>query len=150
MVRSHQAKANTKANATSLSPSPKWLCNPFKCNCFRFQLVWMVLCNLLVSIQATSQLLFAFAWCERSIKLRELSEPILCYIFINGRELCPEQRCELSRACELTRVKLSGLYCTYDHHCMCNVQETIIYNTNLNGSEFYIGSGLRPTSCIFH
>ena len=39
----------------------------------------------------------------------ELSEPILRYVFINGRELCPEHACELRRACELARVKLSGL-----------------------------------------
>ena len=31
--------------------------------------------------------------------------------FINGRELCPEQACELSGVCEWARVKLSGLYC---------------------------------------
>ena len=30
---------------------------------------------------------------------------------MNGRELCPEQAYQLSRACELARVKLSGLYC---------------------------------------
>ena len=42
----------------------------------------------------------------------ELSEPILRYVFTNSRELCPEQVCELSRVCELARVKLSGLYCT--------------------------------------
>ena len=28
--------------------------------------------------------------------------------FINSRELCPEKACELSGACELVRVKLSG------------------------------------------
>ena len=30
---------------------------------------------------------------------------------MNGKELCPEQACELSGECELARVKLSGLYC---------------------------------------
>ena len=30
---------------------------------------------------------------------------------MNSRELCLEQACKLSRACELARVKLSGLYC---------------------------------------
>ena len=48
----------------------------------------------------------------RIIQAYELSEPILHYILINGRELCPEQACELSGACELARVKLSGLYST--------------------------------------
>ena len=33
------------------------------------------------------------------------------YIFINSRELCPEQACKLCRGRELARVKLSGLYC---------------------------------------
>ena len=42
----------------------------------------------------------------------ELSEPILCCVLMNGRELCPEQVYKLSRVCELVRVKLSGLYCT--------------------------------------
>ena len=32
----------------------------------------------------------------RIIRTCELSEPILSYIFINSRELCPEQVCELS------------------------------------------------------
>ena len=47
------------------------------------------------------------------IQACELSEPILHYVFINGRELCPEQACELSGACELARVKLSRLYCKF-------------------------------------
>ena len=47
----------------------------------------------------------------RIIRACELSEPILHYVLINSRELCPEQACELSEACELARVKLSGLYC---------------------------------------
>ena len=34
---------------------------------------------------------------------------------MNDRELCLEQACELSRACELARVKLSGLYRTVWH-----------------------------------
>ena len=42
----------------------------------------------------------------------ELSDPIIHYIFINGRKLCPEQACELSRVCKLARVKLSELHCT--------------------------------------
>ena len=43
----------------------------------------------------------------------ELSEPILRlrYVLMNSRELCPEQACKLSGACELAGVKLSGLYC---------------------------------------
>ena len=53
----------------------------------------------------------------------ELSEPILCYVFINGRELCPQQACKLSGACELARVKLLGLYCNaltfYWNHLGC-------------------------------
>ena len=32
----------------------------------------------------------------RIIRASELSEPILHYVFINGRELCPEQVCKLS------------------------------------------------------
>ena len=47
----------------------------------------------------------------RIIRACELSEPTLRYILMNGRELCLEQACELSGACELARVKLSGLYC---------------------------------------
>ena len=35
MVRSHQAKANAKANTMSLSFLLEWLCNPFKRNRFR-------------------------------------------------------------------------------------------------------------------
>ena len=31
--------------------------------------------------------------------------------FINGRELCPEQACELNGVCKLARVKLSELHC---------------------------------------
>ena len=31
---------------------------------------------------------------------------------MNGRELCLEKACKLSRACKLERVKLSRLYCT--------------------------------------
>ena len=42
----------------------------------------------------------------------EWSEPILCYVFINDWQLCPGQPCELSRACELVRVKSSRLFCT--------------------------------------
>ena len=42
----------------------------------------------------------------------KLSEPILHYVLMNGRELCAEQAYKLSWACELARVKLSGLYCT--------------------------------------
>ena len=37
----------------------------------------------------------------RIIRAYKLSEPILHYIFINSRELCPEQVCELSKGCEL-------------------------------------------------
>ena len=44
----------------------------------------------------------------RIIPACELSEPILHCIFINSRELCPEQLCKLSGAWELARVKLSG------------------------------------------
>ena len=45
------------------------------------------------------------------IRACELSQPTLCYVFTKGRELYPEQAYELSGACELARVKLSGLYC---------------------------------------
>ena len=68
MVHSHQAKANAKVNAMSLLLLLEWLCNPFKQNRFRFQLMWVILCNLLVSIQAMSHSLFTFVWCERSIR----------------------------------------------------------------------------------
>ena len=47
----------------------------------------------------------------RIIRACKLSKPILHYVSINARELCPWQACELSGACELVRVKLSGLYC---------------------------------------
>ena len=47
----------------------------------------------------------------RIIRACELSEHILHCAHKNGRELCPEQACELSGACELARVKLSALYC---------------------------------------
>ena len=36
-----------------------------------------------------------------------------CYIFISNWDLYPEQLFELSRRCELTEVKFSGLYCTF-------------------------------------
>ena len=32
----------------------------------------------------------------RIIRACKLSEHTLCYVFINGRELCPEQVCKLS------------------------------------------------------
>ena len=49
----------------------------------------------------------------RIIRACELSEPMLCYILINGNELCPEQACELSGPCKLARVKLSGVHCMW-------------------------------------
>ena len=69
MLRSHQAKraSDAKVNVMSLSLLLEWLHNPFKQNRFLFRLVWMVLCSLLISIEETSLLLFAFAWCERTI-----------------------------------------------------------------------------------
>ena len=59
----------------------------------------------------------------------EWSESILHYIFTNGRELCPEQMCELSGACELVRVKLSGLYCILHclHRGMCTLLRFILH-----------------------
>ena len=47
----------------------------------------------------------------RIIQACKLSKPILHYILITDWDLCPGQPCELSRWCELARVKLSGLYC---------------------------------------
>ena len=44
-----------------------------------------------------------------------ITEPILCYIFVNGGELCTGQPYNLSGRCELARVKLCGLYCTFLH-----------------------------------
>ena len=41
----------------------------------------------------------------------KLSDPILCCILMNGTELYPDQACELSWACKLAMVKLSGVYC---------------------------------------
>ena len=34
-----------------------------------------------------------------------------CYVFMNGRKLCPDEVCELTRVCELWTAKLSRLYC---------------------------------------
>ena len=45
------------------------------------------------------------------IRACKLSEPLLHYVFMGARELCPERVCKLSGVCELVRVKLSGLYC---------------------------------------
>ena len=49
----------------------------------------------------------------RIIRECKLSKPILHCAFVNGGELCTGQPCELSRRCELARVKLSGLYCSF-------------------------------------
>ena len=47
------------------------------------------------------------------IQACELSKPILRYIFINDQELCPGHPGKLSGRCELVRVKLSRLYCSF-------------------------------------
>ena len=72
------------------------------------------------------------------IRACKLSEPILHYVSMNGSELCPEQVCKLSGACELVRVKLSGLYCialatAFAHKSQC-FQCKYIYFYNASGS----------------
>ena len=44
---------------------------------------------------------------------------------MNSRELCLEQACELTGACELARVKLSGLYCIF---VICISKHTLLVN----------------------
>ena len=39
----------------------------------------------------------------RIIQACELSEPTLHYVLMNGRELCPEQACELSGAVRISK-----------------------------------------------
>ena len=63
---------------------------------------------------------------------QDVSESILHYICINNQDLCPGQPCKLSGACELVRVKLSGIYCKltcYSCHIVkaqCNYTHSVI------------------------
>ena len=66
----------------------------------------------------------------RIVQACELSEPTLCYISINSRELCPEQVCKLSRACELARSNYLGYIVLSCRYCRW-LNPVLVYVTSL-------------------